>query len=113
LLFNLTADPGEMLNLALLMPSLASAMEKTLRGVLDYPRVAMEVAQYNKDSFVAWQKKAGADWLHIMETQVPQWRTSWPKGGAASAQAVSEWLASPTKIHACRNASAWPGVVVI
>lgn len=54
-LFDLSADPGEMANLASRCPEVATEMDAALRELVDYPAVAWKVSDYNRESFLRWR----------------------------------------------------------
>jgi len=47
LLFNMTADPGEMHDLAASMPDVVTRLTALLRQQIDFPSVSQTVADYN------------------------------------------------------------------
>jgi hypothetical protein len=50
-LFNITADPMERNDLAAKAPDLVQSMTATLKTAIDFPAVALDVADYNQQMF--------------------------------------------------------------
>lgn len=110
LLFNLDDDPNEWNNLAYDAghASVVSTLEKNLAKVVDYPKVALNVAQYNKDMFTWWINTTNS-WESAMHAPGLRWDQSWEAGGAESLAAVHKWMKEPATIVPCRNSTtAWP-----
>lgn len=107
LLFNLTADPAELVNLAPSLPAVAAAMDATLRTAVDYPSVAADVASYQQ-AMVRWFVDSNPGTWQTQMVQGRRWSAAWAANPSANLQAVTNWLAGPPTIQACRNATAWP-----
>ena len=111
-LFNITNDPSEWTNLALEPKYNETVLEMTamIRAVLDFPRVALDVAKYNKAMFVEWYAKT-YDWKTVLPKGVPNgvpgsvngtaWMNSPAHDGAIAA--VSTWIDAPVEVKACRS----------
>ena len=109
-LFDLTHDPGEMVNLIhhSLYANTITTLETNLKSVVDYEQVAKEVAQYNQDSFRAWTQHT-ADWKDIVQGDKMSWHVSWQEAGdGPSMAAIEEWLSQPPNVAACRKDLVWP-----
>ncbi len=108
-LFNLTNDPGEKLNLIFhhKYARLIKEMDAYLRGVVDYPAIAMNVAQYNIDMFT-WWKNTTKDWQQTINASHLRWSKSYNQDSIASLQAVETWSQQPAQVRACRTNLSWP-----
>jgi len=109
LLFNLLSDPNEDNNLiatakgAAAYASVVSDLEAKIRTVVDYPTVAMAVAQYGRDSFAGWTNRTPG-WQDELHHKGMRWDPSWDAAGTPNAlKAISSWMAQPvTKLTPCR-----------
>lgn len=102
-LFDLASDPGELSDLWSDASPAAAALETTLRSMIDYPSVAMDVATYQKSMFQWWVGQ-NKDWeKQLAEPSVVRWADAWSRAPAASLAAVKSWLAAPVAIMPCRN----------
>merc|ERR1719198_864406 len=109
LLFNLTADPHEYTNL-IDKPAYSAVQQKltaNLKSVVDYPNVAQDVAQYNKDSFMQWVNTT-ADWQTEMHKKGIRWDDAFEVDTNASLAAVKKWMSEPAKVVGCRTGLHWP-----
>merc|ERR1712087_704398 len=97
-LFNLVQDPLEMVDLASnkSYAGRISDMDKTLRGIVDYPAVAEDVESYNKQSFVLWRDSFTNE-TEYNETisQEIRWNESWAYDSDGSFKAIDKWLKTP------------------
>ena len=108
-LFNLTADPGERVNLWAPASPLAQQLEALLRSLIDYPAVSMDVAQYQLDQFRYWMGANAADWRQkIVDPSVVRWAAPWAAANASAFAALDEWLAQPAAVLPCRSGTVWP-----
>ena len=108
-LFDLTHDPDENVNL-INFPDYAfiiGSLDASLRSVVDYETVAMDVARYNKESFVRWINRT-ADWTEVVQDVHLRWHESWQEGGGGTMDAIQEWLSKPANVVACRKDLVWP-----
>mmetsp|Transcript_55194 Transcript_55194/g.123384 ORF Transcript_55194/g.123384 Transcript_55194/m.123384 type:complete len:201 (-) Transcript_55194:182-784(-) len=109
LLFNLIADPNEDHDLiqtatgAREHEALVADLTADLRGVVDFPRVALEVAQYGVDSLRQWVN-ATADWQTAIHLGL-RWDAPWTADPNGSLAAIEALLAQPgpAKITPCRR----------
>eukprot|EP00051_Salpingoeca_urceolata_P017920 m.248500 g.248500 ORF g.248500 m.248500 type:complete len:98 (-) comp19078_c1_seq2:209-502(-) len=73
------------------------------RTVVDDVKVTQEVAEFNRQVFLAWvhnNTAAGKDW----RTEVARsscWRQDWRNASAALA-ALEDWIANPAAVRPCR-----------
>lgn len=104
-LFNMLADPGEDQNIAATEPATIKRLDAWLRTVVDYPAVAMDVAQYNHDSLSLWVNST-KDWKSVAAKS--RWKASFDVDTNASIAAISEYVANPAAIKECRNSKTWP-----
>lgn len=104
LLFNLTADPGEMHDLAGQLPQEVARLEALLKQEIDYPSVSQTVADYNQKCFQWWVDSTGKGWEDVLAKQVT-WDRSWAFAPDQSLDAVKSFLQEkPAQIKACRGA---------
>mgnify|MGYP005844955453 CR=1 FL=1 len=109
-LFDLTQDPDEMVNLIhdTAYSNFKASLEQTLRTVVDYPKVALDVARYNKDSMKNWIDVMGEpDWRDGIHTKL-RWDDNWNRDSHAAFQALEDWLNKPDEILPCRGDLVWP-----
>jgi hypothetical protein len=108
-LFDLTHDPDENINL-IHSPdyvSIVASLDASLRSVVDYETVAMDVARYNKESFVRWINRT-VDWKEVVQGVNLRWHESWQEAGEGAMDAIQEWLSKPASVVACRKDWVWP-----
>jgi sulfur-oxidizing protein SoxY len=67
-LFDLLADAQESQNLAPAHPEAVAQLDAALKSIIDYPSVAMDVAQYQKQQLRFWVNATGKGW----EAQIAQ-----------------------------------------
>ena len=109
-LFDLSHDPDESRNL-IDNPdfrSIAEELEASLRSVIDYPSVAMDVAHYGKESFEWWVNKTGSAWKKEIHKEGLRWTQSWDWNVSGSFGALAEWRANPPRILPCRASLTFP-----
>ena len=110
MLFDLTNDPDEHTNL-IHEDSYASTVQMLdthLRSVVDYEKVAFDVAKYNQDSFRHWMNVT-ENWKEALEDDHLRWHASWEAAGTERAiEAIEEWLSEEPKVLACRSSLLWP-----
>ena len=124
-LFNISADPMETTDLAS-SPAYASTVTKlttTLRSAIDYPAVALDVADYNQKMF-RWYQQGGynssaggnshkhyGSWQEAVMNAggLPGGPSggAWAKGGdwgsaSTAIAAIDAWMKAPPKVAACR-----------
>ena len=89
-LFDLAADPDEMVDLAPSQPSAVAALDGALKSLIDYPAVAMDVAQYQKQQLRYWVNSTPG-W----ETEVlkERWGTAWEEAPVKAMRAFKQYLA--------------------
>eukprot|EP01061_Rhynchopus_euleeides_P016122 TRINITY_DN27300_c0_g1_i2.p1 TRINITY_DN27300_c0_g1~~TRINITY_DN27300_c0_g1_i2.p1 ORF type:complete len:546 (+),score=217.37 TRINITY_DN27300_c0_g1_i2:56-1693(+) len=104
-LFNLRQDVDEVHNVAASHLDVVEKLDAALRAVVDYPSVSQEVAQYNYDSFVAFQK-GNPDWKDVMSGDL-RWSAPFNVNTTASFEAVDKWLSEGPTIKACRLNLTW------
>jgi arylsulfatase A-like enzyme len=106
-LFNVTADPQERTNLWTPDSPVAKELEGILQSMIDYPSVAMDVAEYQMGQFRYWQG-ANSDWRkQITDPSIVRWAQAWNDAYNASFAALDEWLSQPPGNQVCRNATVW------
>jgi hypothetical protein len=108
-LFDLTHDPDENIN-PIHFPDYASiiaSLDASLRSVVDYETIAMDVARYNKESFVRWINRT-ADWTEVVQDVHLRWHESWQEAEGEAMDAIQKWLSKPANVVACRKDLVWP-----
>jgi len=109
MLFNLTADPNEYTNL-IDKPAYATIqkeLDTNMRTVVDYPKIALNVANYNKDSFMQWVNTT-KDWPTQIHKKGIRWDGSYEVDTNASLAAIKKWMSEPAKVVGCRASLSWP-----
>ena len=97
-LFNINDDPYEMNDLALNYSyhNLMNEMDQILRTIIDYPAIAQNVEEYNKDSYVLWRNSFTNETLfNETVSQDIRWSDSWSYDSDGSFNAIDEWLQTP------------------
>jgi arylsulfatase A-like enzyme len=111
LLFDLIADPMENHNLiatkegAAQYKGVVELLDGSLRSTVDYPKVALAVAQYGLDSLAAWTKTT-PNWTQAIHDK-KRWSVPWSANPNASLAAVEAFLKAPVKINPCRGNLSW------
>jgi arylsulfatase A-like enzyme len=114
-LFHLGDDPNERINLAVSDAQNATILEVLarlddhLRSVVDYPEVALDVAEYNLNQFLYWTNHTD-DWQDEIHNPSLRWTESWDMNSTASFDALYDWMAQspPLALYACRGDLTWP-----
>ncbi|XP_062925340.1 arylsulfatase K [Mobula hypostoma] len=91
-LFDLIADPDELINVATKYTKITSTLNKKLRSILDYPEVSRSVHQYNKVQFSKWKESLGKNYTNVIANL--RWHQSWQKNPAFYQKAIENWLNS-------------------
>ncbi|KAM4810183.1 arylsulfatase K [Rhinophrynus dorsalis] len=91
-LFNLSADPDELRNVATQFPETAQAMNKKLRSIINYRRVSTSVHQYNKEQFSLWKASLGLNYTSVISNL--RWHLDWSKRPKTYELAIEKWLKS-------------------
>lgn len=111
-LFDLTNDSHEGVNLIhdADYELIVGALHSNLQSVVEYPAVALDVAKYNRDSFLRWKDQNPSNWTEILNSTGVHWHQSWERNSKQAMAAIDEWLASkdPAPIQGCRREMAWP-----
>ncbi|XP_048384347.2 arylsulfatase K [Stegostoma tigrinum] len=94
-LFDLSADPDEMENVATKYSEITSVLDKKLRTILNYPEVSNTVHQYNKLQFVKWKRSLGRNYTHVIANL--RWHRDWQKDPATYQNAIKKWLYSAAR----------------
>lgn len=94
-LFDVTHDPDEMRNLAsneTYLPMM-TWLDHTLRSVVDYPRVALNVARYNEQSMKHWMEVTGdPEWRTAIHSKGLRWDDAFDYYVEGSFKALEEWV---------------------
>jgi len=108
-LFNLTADPDEMMNLVAeaVHKERVQEMLHNLQSVVDYKAVAKNVAKYGHDSMQYWINTT-ADWRKELASSKLRWHEAWSQNPDGAAAAIESWLAKPPALAQCRTEKVWP-----
>ena len=111
-LYDLTEDPGEVNDLwNTTSPSadtkaLFAQLDANLQTTINYTSVAQDVAQYNKDSFLAWVNVTD-NWEAAIHASGLRWDDSWDYDPAGALAAVKAWSEAPAKVVPCRANLTW------
>lgn len=96
-LYNTQADPSEDNNLiatedgAKKYASIVADLDTKMRTVIDYPKVALDVAQYGRESFLAWANNT-KDWKDVVHGPDLRWDDSWDAAGNDKVmKSINEW----------------------
>jgi arylsulfatase A-like enzyme len=118
LLFELNSDPSENANLIATKAGLAAhralvdSLSAQLLSVVNYPAVALSVANYGRDSFNGWVASTPG-WRDALHSKL-RWDDSWNASGtAANLKALGSYMnasSANATITPCRLALKWPSV---
>ncbi|KAM9262643.1 arylsulfatase K isoform 2-T5 [Morus bassanus] len=89
-LFDLTADPDELTNVAIKFPLIAHSLDKLLRSIVNYPKVSSSVQQYNKRQFISWKQSLGQNYSNVIANL--RWHQDWLKEPKKYENAIDKWL---------------------
>ena len=105
----MTNDPEETTNLLNNSDysGMVGTLEASLRSVVNYPEVAQNVANYNKDAFRWWINKT-KDWKVAIHAAGLRWTPSWDYDSRGAFNALQEWLDAPAEILPCRHELIYP-----
>uniref|UniRef100_A0A8U8CJC9 Arylsulfatase K n=1 Tax=Geospiza parvula TaxID=87175 RepID=A0A8U8CJC9_GEOPR len=89
-LFDLTADPDELTNLAIKFPVTVHSLDKILRSIVNYPKVSSSVHEYNKQQFISWKQSLGQNYSSVIANL--RWHQDWLKDPKKYENAIDKWL---------------------
>ncbi|KAI6058511.1 Arylsulfatase K [Aix galericulata] len=89
-LFDLSADPDELTNVAVKFPEIVNSLDKILRSVVNYPKVSSYVQEYNKKQFISWKQSLGQNYSAVIANL--RWHQDWLKTPKKYEKAIDEWL---------------------
>ncbi|NWR23064.1 ARSK Arylsulfatase, partial [Emberiza fucata] len=89
-LFDLTADPDELTNLAIKFPGTVHSLDKILRSIVNYPKVSSSVHEYNKQQFIIWKQSLGQNYSSVIANL--RWHQDWLKDQKKYENAIDKWL---------------------
>jgi hypothetical protein len=75
-------------------------------SVVDFPKVALAVAQYNRDSLIGWTKTT-PNWKEEIHKSGLRWSVPWNLFANKSMAAVEAFLAAPVTLSPCRKNLTW------
>lgn len=104
-LFNMLDDPEENNNIAAKEVATVKRLDALMRTVVDYPSVALDVANYNHESLATWINNT-ANWKTIIAGG--RWKVPFNINTAASIKAIETYIAAPPQINKCRGSNTWP-----
>ncbi|XP_053313712.1 arylsulfatase K isoform X2 [Spea bombifrons] len=93
-LFDLSADPDELRNVAGEFPAVTLSMDKKLRSIVDYPKVSESVHRYNKQQFANWKESLGVNYSDVISSL--RWHLDWSKRPKTYSRKIEKWLKSST-----------------
>ncbi|XP_074850308.1 arylsulfatase K isoform X2 [Carettochelys insculpta] len=89
-LFDLSADPDELTNIATTFPEVTHSLDKKLRSIVNYPRVSAFVHKYNKKQFINWKQSLGQNYSSVIANL--RWHQDWFKEPRKYEDAIHRWL---------------------
>ncbi|KAJ7335763.1 hypothetical protein JRQ81_013704 [Phrynocephalus forsythii] len=93
-LFDLSADPDELTNIATKFPETTEYLNKILYSILNYPKVSALVEQYNKQQFINWKQNVGQNYSDILANL--RWHQDWKKHAKMYEHAIDRWIMGKT-----------------
>ncbi|XP_032848979.2 arylsulfatase K isoform X1 [Tyto alba] len=93
-LFDLTADPDELTNVAIKFPVIVHSLDKILYSVVNYPKVSSSVQEYNKRQFIIWKQSLGQNYSNVIANL--RWHQDWLKEPKKYENAIDKWLSQST-----------------
>nr|XP_033773269.1 arylsulfatase K isoform X1 [Geotrypetes seraphini] len=93
-LFDLSADPDELINVATNFPRVAHCLDTKLRTIIDYPSVSDSVHHYNKEQFSSWKKSIGQNYSTVIANL--RWHLDWSENPREYENVVEQWLKKNT-----------------
>nr|XP_060617780.1 arylsulfatase K [Anolis sagrei ordinatus] len=91
-LFDLSADPDELTDIAAKFPAITQSLNKMLFSIIDYPRVSASVEQYNKQQFINWKQTLGQNYSDTIANL--RWHEDWKKNPKKYEHAIDRWIKS-------------------
>ncbi|EMP41173.1 Arylsulfatase K [Chelonia mydas] len=89
-LFDLSADPDELTNIATTFPEVTHFLDKKLRSIVNYPRISASVHKYNKKQFINWKQSLGQNYSNVIANL--RWHQDWLKEPRKYKDAIHRWL---------------------
>jgi len=114
IVYNLTADPDELVNVAASIRADAlAALDAALRSQVDYPSVAADVARYGHQQFQFWANATGASWPQVVGGAGLRWSAAFQRAPQLARKAFEDFYAggfngSVSALKPCRGDNAWP-----
>ena len=114
IVYNLTADPNELENVAVSISADAlAALDAALRSEVDYPSVAHDIALYGHQQFQYWANKTGANWTEVVGSSSLRWSDAFKRAPRLAKRAFVDFYnegfnGSVSALKPCRGGNAWP-----
>jgi len=116
IVYNLTADPDELVNVAgTLRADALAALDAALRSKIDYPAVARDVATYSHTQFQYWANRTGPNWTEVVgDPKAVRWGGAFHRAPQLARKAFVDYYNSgfnksgPAALKPCRGDNAWP-----
>ncbi|XP_065512566.1 arylsulfatase K isoform X3 [Caloenas nicobarica] len=89
-LFDLSADPDELTNVAIKFPVIVRSLDRKLRSIVNYPKVSSSVQEYNKRQFIGWKQSLGQNYSNVIANL--RWHQDWLKEPKKYENAIDKWL---------------------
>ncbi|XP_015283683.1 PREDICTED: arylsulfatase K [Gekko japonicus] len=89
-LFDLSADPDELTNVATKFPKMTQTLDRKLHSIIDYPKVSALVELYNKQQFIKWKESVGQNYSDILANL--RWHQDWKKHPKKYEHAIDKWI---------------------
>ena len=113
IVYNLTADPDELTNVATsISVDVLAALDTALRSEIDYPAVAADIAHYSHQQFQWWANKT-ENWTAFLGSTALRWSDAFNQQPVHSRKAFRAYYnegfnGSVYLIKPCRGTNAWP-----
>ncbi|XP_048359586.1 arylsulfatase K isoform X2 [Sphaerodactylus townsendi] len=89
-LFDLSADPDELTNVATKFPKMTQSLNRKLHSIIDYPKVSALVEQYNKQEFIKWKHSVEQNYSDILANL--RWHQDWKKHPKKYEYEIDKWI---------------------
>mmetsp|Transcript_5328 Transcript_5328/g.5803 ORF Transcript_5328/g.5803 Transcript_5328/m.5803 type:complete len:542 (+) Transcript_5328:23-1648(+) len=94
-LFNITADPGELDDLATKNPDVVKKLDALLMSVVDPVAVDKAAKDWDKEMFKKWKEVQGDQWLESLASNDLRWHPGWETNPKKWTDLINTWLATP------------------
>uniref|UniRef100_A0A8D2J7T2 Arylsulfatase K n=2 Tax=Varanus komodoensis TaxID=61221 RepID=A0A8D2J7T2_VARKO len=95
-LFDLSADPDELTNIATKFPEITQSLNRKLYSIVDYPKVSALVEEYNKQEFIKWKQSLRQNYSETLANL--RWHWTWKKHPKKYELAIDRWIKGNTTV---------------